>query len=299
MQQQTISHSPDFTGPWHGTARRPSTGVRIAAFRAFDLLPRSACSTCPGDFTSERPPAVTALEPLMLVLNPWRLSLLFLVSGVGAGSCLRKYAVLPLLRSRNGAALDPAGFRQWPGDRAAAGLRPDRRESRLSGPALSISTSTIIFALRPPQFCPNPCILLPTWNPPVVSWPILWVYTMAPRRRGDGGFPGGLDRAVARAGAIPGVLLPGRAVISLRGLPARRLLARLSLDACRCSATGIITALFCGRFSLLGFSGSAHAKSIWDCHRAAALDRHVGSRQHSFLSFFLRLAIDAGWRKCR
>ena len=34
---------------------------------------------------------ITALEPLMLVLNPWRLSLLFLVSGVATRFMLRKY----------------------------------------------------------------------------------------------------------------------------------------------------------------------------------------------------------------
>ena len=35
---------------------------------------------------------IAALEPLMLVLNPWRLSLLFLVSGVATRFMLRKYA---------------------------------------------------------------------------------------------------------------------------------------------------------------------------------------------------------------
>ena len=33
---------------------------------------------------------ITALEPVMLVLNPWRLSLLFLVSGVATRFMLRQ-----------------------------------------------------------------------------------------------------------------------------------------------------------------------------------------------------------------
>ena len=44
----------------------------------------------------------------MLVLNPWRLALLFLVSGVATRFMLRKYAPAPLLRSRSVAAVDPA-----------------------------------------------------------------------------------------------------------------------------------------------------------------------------------------------
>jgi Acyltransferase family len=50
---------------------------------------------------------VTALEPLMLVLNPWRLALLFLVSGVATGFMLRKSALGSLLRARSARLLIP------------------------------------------------------------------------------------------------------------------------------------------------------------------------------------------------
>ena len=53
---------------------------------------------------------IAALEPLMLVLNPWRLSLLFLVSGVATRFMLRKYALAPLLRSRTARLLIPLIF---------------------------------------------------------------------------------------------------------------------------------------------------------------------------------------------
>jgi len=53
---------------------------------------------------------ITALEPLMLVLNPWRLALLFLVSGVATRFMLRKYELLPLLRSRSARLLIPLVF---------------------------------------------------------------------------------------------------------------------------------------------------------------------------------------------
>jgi hypothetical protein len=50
---------------------------------------------------------VTALEPLMLVLNPWRLALLFLVSGVATRFMLRKSALGSLLRARSARLLIP------------------------------------------------------------------------------------------------------------------------------------------------------------------------------------------------
>ena len=46
----------------------------------------------------------------MLVLNPWRLGLLFLVSGVATRFMLRKYSLLPLLRSRSARLLIPLVF---------------------------------------------------------------------------------------------------------------------------------------------------------------------------------------------
>ena len=46
----------------------------------------------------------------MLVLNPWRLAVLFLVSGVATRFMLRKYALVPLLRSRSARLLIPLVF---------------------------------------------------------------------------------------------------------------------------------------------------------------------------------------------
>src|SRR4030081_336741 len=53
---------------------------------------------------------ITALEPLMLVLNPWRLALLFLVSGAATRFMLGKYAIGPLLRIRSVRLLIPLIF---------------------------------------------------------------------------------------------------------------------------------------------------------------------------------------------
>src|SRR5262249_61194960 len=53
---------------------------------------------------------VTALEPLMLVVNPWRLALLFLVSGVATRFMLRKAAAGALLRARSSRLLIPLIF---------------------------------------------------------------------------------------------------------------------------------------------------------------------------------------------
>src|SRR3979490_1954575 len=99
MKRQTVSHSPHFAAT-HGAERRGDLDwVRIAAFGLLIFYHLGMLYVSWG-FHIKSAHRVTALEPLMLVLNPWRLSLLFLVSGVASRFMLRKYAVLPLLRSR-------------------------------------------------------------------------------------------------------------------------------------------------------------------------------------------------------
>src|ERR1700687_3395037 len=108
MKPQTISHSPDFAPP-RSERRADLDWVRIGAFGllifyhvgmmyvSLEVHLKSACR-------------MPALEPLMLVLNPWRLALLFLVSGAATRFMLRKYAIGPLLRSRSSRPLIPLMF---------------------------------------------------------------------------------------------------------------------------------------------------------------------------------------------
>ena len=53
---------------------------------------------------------LTWLEPVMLVLNPWRLSLLFLVSGVASRFMLGKYRLGAFARARSARLLIPLIF---------------------------------------------------------------------------------------------------------------------------------------------------------------------------------------------
>jgi hypothetical protein len=118
---------------------------------------------------------ITALEPVMLVLNPWRLELLFLVSGVATRFMLQKYQLGRLLRSRSVRLLIPLVF-------GMLVIVPPQSYLQIVE-ALGYPAGFVDFYLRHylafgAQFCPNPCILLPTWNH---LWFViyLWVYTMA------------------------------------------------------------------------------------------------------------------------
>ena len=117
MRQPTISQSPDSA---RGAERRIDLDwVRIAAFGLLIFYHVGMLYVSWG-FHIKSAHRITALEPLMLVLNPWRLSLLFLVSGVATRFMLGKY-VGPPAPVTIGAAVDPAGVRHA-GDCAAAGL---------------------------------------------------------------------------------------------------------------------------------------------------------------------------------
>jgi hypothetical protein len=118
---------------------------------------------------------VPALEPLMLVLNPWRLALLFLVSGVATRFMLRKSAVGALLRSRSSRLLIPLAF-------GMLVIVPPQAYIEIVE-ALGYPDGFVDFYLTHyfafgKTFCPSPCIILPTWNH---LWFVayLWVYTMA------------------------------------------------------------------------------------------------------------------------
>jgi hypothetical protein len=118
---------------------------------------------------------VTALEPLMLVLNPWRLALLFLVSGVATRFMLRKSALGPLLRARSARLLIPLAFGMLV---IVPPQAYDQIVETLGYPAGFVDFYTRHYLAFGTQFCPTPCIVLPTWNH---LWFVvyLWVYTMA------------------------------------------------------------------------------------------------------------------------
>jgi hypothetical protein len=171
MRLQTIPQSPTSAA---GTERRIDLDwVRIAAFGLLIFYHVGMLYVSWG-FHIKSAHRIAALEPLMLVVNPWRLSLLFLVSGVATRFMLGKYALAPLLRSRSARLLIPLIF-------GMLVIVPPQAYDQIVE-ALGYPSGFIDFYQRhylafAPQFCPTPCIVLPTWNH---LWFVvyLWVYTM-------------------------------------------------------------------------------------------------------------------------
>jgi hypothetical protein len=174
MQPQTISHSPDFA-PVRSERRVDLDWVRIGAFGLL-IFYHVGMLYVSWQFHIKSAHHTTALEPLMLLLNPWRLALLFLVSGAATRFMLRKYAMGPLLRSRSSRLLIPLilGMLVIVPPQAY-----DQIAESLGYPAGLLDFYTRHYFAFGVQFChPGPCILLPTWNH---LWFVayLWIYTMA------------------------------------------------------------------------------------------------------------------------
>src|SRR3954454_17811908 len=172
MRPQTIPQSPD-TAP--ATERRIDLDwVRIAALGLLIFYHVRLLYVSWG-FHIKSAHRITALEPVMLVLNPWRLSLLFLVSGVATRFMLGKYALVPLLRSRSARLLIPLVFGMLV---IVPPQAYDQIVEAFGYPAGFVDFYQRHYLAYGSQYCPNPCIVLPTWNH---LWFVvyLWVYTMA------------------------------------------------------------------------------------------------------------------------
>jgi acyltransferase-like protein len=174
MERQIISHPPHSASK--GPERRVDLDwVRIAAFGLLILYHVGMLYVSWG-FHIKSAHRITALESLMLVLNPWRLALLFLVSGAATRFMLRKYAIGPLLRSRSSRLLIPLIFGMLV---IVPPQAYDQIVESLGYPAGFPDFYTRHYFAFGAQFCrPGPCILLPTWNH---LWFVayLWIYTMA------------------------------------------------------------------------------------------------------------------------
>ena len=172
MQQPDISHLPQ-SAP---QARRIDLDwVRIGAFGLLIFYHVGMLYVSWG-FHIKSEHRATALEPLMLVLNPWRLAILFLVSGMATRFMLGKFAVAPLLLSRSVRLLIPLIFGMLV---IVPPQAYDQIVESLGYPAGFLDFYTRHYFAFGSQFCrPGPCIVLPTWNH---LWFLvyLWVYTMA------------------------------------------------------------------------------------------------------------------------
>jgi hypothetical protein len=172
--KQTIPHSPHL-GPQRSERRVDLDWVRIGAFGLL-IFYHVGMLYVSWEFHIKSAHRIAALEPLMLVLNPWRLVLLFLVSGAATRFMLLKYSVRPLLRSRSVRLLIPLIFGML---LIVPPQAYDQILESLGYPAGLLDFYARHYFAFGPQFCnPGPCILLPTWNH---LWFVayLWVYTMA------------------------------------------------------------------------------------------------------------------------
>jgi hypothetical protein len=174
MKLQTISHSPHLA-PQSPERRIDLDWVRIGAFGLL-IFYHVGMLYVSWQFHIKSAHRIAALEPLMLVLNPWRLALLFLVSGVATRFMLLKYTVRPLLRARSVRLLVPLIFGMLV---IVPPQAYDQIAESLGYPAGFLDFYTRHYFAFAPQFCsPGPCIVLPTWNH---LWFVvyLWIYTMA------------------------------------------------------------------------------------------------------------------------
>jgi hypothetical protein len=148
--------------------------VRITAFGLL-ILYHVGLLYVSWDFHVKSAHRITALEPVMILLNPWRLALLFVVSGAVTRLMLGKYTVGRFMAARAWRLLVPLLF-------GMLVVVPPQAYDQVvesvgyGGSFLQFYLSHY-FALGV-QFCrPGPCLLLPTWNH---LWFVayLLVYTM-------------------------------------------------------------------------------------------------------------------------
>ncbi|MET0708342.1 MAG: acyltransferase family protein [Tardiphaga sp.] len=148
--------------------------VRIAAFGLL-IFYHVGMLYVSWDFHVKSEHRITALEPVMIALNPWRLALLFVVSGAVTRFMLGKYTVGRFMAARTWRLLVPLLFGML------VVVPPQAYDQvvesvRYGGSFLHFYLSDY-FAFGP-RFCnPGPCILLPTWNH---LWFVayLFVYTL-------------------------------------------------------------------------------------------------------------------------
>ena len=119
------------------------------------------------------PHAGDAIEPFMMLSSPWRLSLLFLVSGVAAGCMVAKLDVLVFVRQRSWRLLVPLLFGMFV-------VVPPQSYCEVIeklGYAGSYADFMRLYVRGYHGFCKDGCLILPTWNH---LWFVayLWIYTV-------------------------------------------------------------------------------------------------------------------------
>ncbi|MUI15547.1 acyltransferase family protein [Massilia dura] len=147
--------------------------LRILAFFLL-ILYHTGMYYVTWDWHVKSPHASSAIEPLMLLTSPWRMSLLFLVSGVASAFLLRKLATVTFIRERSARLLVPLLF----GMLVIVPPQPYFEVAGKLGYAGSYTDFMKLYLHAYGGFCKEgECLTLPTWNH---LWylPYVWTYTL-------------------------------------------------------------------------------------------------------------------------
>jgi len=147
--------------------------IRICAFFLL-ILYHTGMYYVTWDWHVKSPFASTAIEPLMMLSSPWRLSLLFLVGGVASAFLMKKLTGGAFLRERSKRLLLPLLF----GMLVIVPPQPYYEVIEKLGYAGSYADFMSLYIKGYNGFCKDGhCLDLPTWNH---LWFVvyLWVYTM-------------------------------------------------------------------------------------------------------------------------
>ena len=148
--------------------------IRILAFASLILYHVGMCYVT-WDWHVKSPFASSTIEPLMMLVNPWRLALLFLVSGAASAFIAARLAPGPLARSRSLRLLVPLAF----GVLVVVPPQSYYEVVEKLGYADGFGAFYARYLAADHSFCRGrDCLVLPTWNH---LWFVayLWAYTMA------------------------------------------------------------------------------------------------------------------------
>jgi glucan biosynthesis protein C len=148
--------------------------VRILAFLVL-ILYHVGMYYVSWDWHVKSPYASDAIEPLMMLSSPWRLSLLFLISGVAASFMLAKVGAASFMRQRSVRLLVPLVFGMFVIVPPQAYFEVVEKVAYQGG----YGEFMRLYVTGYGDFCRGTdCLDMPTWNH---LWFVayLWVYTLA------------------------------------------------------------------------------------------------------------------------
>jgi glucan biosynthesis protein C len=193
--------------------------VRILAFFLL-ILYHVGMYYVTWDWSVKSPDAGKGIEPFMMLSSPWRLGLLFLVSGVASGCMLVRTSARAFVRTRSSRLLWPLLF----GMLVIVPPQPYLEVVEKLGYDGGFVRFMGLYLRAYHGFCQDGCLILPTWNH---LWFVayLWVYTLVLALLART-FPAHWDRAAARlAEVLTGwklVLLPAAVLALMRVLLVER-----------------------------------------------------------------------------